>query len=135
MRQWTWLTLLAAVLLTGPTALWAAGVNAAVLGVVTLSSYVLTARLLMVAASGARQSQDVVLVGGFAGLIGGLSSELIMQVPHLSASLAVAFSSYGELGAQLYRLDVLTVWWPLVHAIGLGLLGALMGRIGFGLRR
>ncbi|NMP20943.1 hypothetical protein [Sulfobacillus harzensis] len=106
-----WLTVIASILIAGPMALWMTGVGPSMMLVISFTGLVLTARLYAVAAGIAESSQSAATLGLFSGLIGSLVGELLLHLSSRSA-LTTAFAAYASLGAELYRLDVLSRWWP-----------------------
>ncbi len=106
-----WFTLVAAAIIAAPMGLWLAGVGPAVMLVANASALILTLRLFAVAAGLSRSRIHLMWLGLFAGLLGGLTDELLLHVRG-ATDLATAFSAYASLGAEMYRLDILNPWWP-----------------------
>ncbi|MCL5116660.1 MAG: hypothetical protein M1272_05860 [Firmicutes bacterium] len=106
-----WLTIIAALIIAGPMALWITGVGPALMLVINVTALALTIRLYAVATSLAKTSRPLLALGLLSGLMGSLMGELLLHID-AGANLATAFSAYASLGAQLYRLDVLSHWWP-----------------------
>lgn len=106
-----WFTWIASALIAGPMALWMTGVGPGLMLVINFTGLILTVRLYAVASGIAESSRAVVAMGLFSGLTGSLLGELLL---HASSGgvLTTAFAAYASLGAELYRLDVLSRWWP-----------------------
>lgn len=127
MRALTWVTIISSVILSLPMTLWALGISFSLMTAVHVFAFVLTARLFFLAASIVESHYDMVWVGGFAGLIGSLVSQLWIHMPVAAVSLAAALGPYGPLGSAMYRLDVFAPWWPLVIVLWSGLFYAGLG--------
>lgn len=127
MRSMVWLTVIGSIILTAPTLLWLAGIAPAAIIVLHLTAFALTVRLLLLTSVMSQRRLDVSLVGAFSGLIGSLMSQILLHTATASASLAVAFSGYGQLGAHLYQWEVLSPWWPYVVVAWSGLAYATVG--------
>lgn len=108
-----WLTIIAAFLIMAPMSAWLAGAGPTVMLVINAAALVLTIRLYAVAAGIAESRKPLFLVGLFSGILGSLSVELLLHIRG-AADLATAFSAYASLNAELYRLDVMSTWWPFV---------------------
>ncbi len=126
MRALTWVTIISSVILSLPMTLWALGISFSLMTAIHVFAFVLTARLFFLASSIARSRHDMIWVGGFAGLIGSLVSQLWIHVPLARASLSAAFDPYGPLGSALYRLDIFSPWWPFVVVLWSGLFYATL---------
>lgn len=133
MRAMSWMTAIASAILSIPMVLWALGLSVTLMTMVHLFAFFLVTRLLFLTASIAQRTTDVMWVGGFAGAIGALTSQLLIHAPSMGASLAVAFGAYGTVGAALYRVDLFSWWWPftltLWSAVFYAGLGAAMYRL------
>lgn len=105
------LTMIAALLIAAPMGIWLIGVGPTTMLVINASALVLTIRLYVVAAGIAERREHLIGVGLLSGLMGSLLSELALHVGGID-DLATAFSAYASFGAELYRLDALTRWWP-----------------------
>ena len=115
-----WLTIIAAFLIGAPMGVWLVGIGPHAMLLVNVSALVLTIRLYAIAAGIAEQRQHLLWVGLFSGMLGSLMSELLLHIGGTD-NLATAFSAYASFGSELYRLDVLTWWWPFAFV---GLSGA-----------
>lgn len=106
----TGLTVVATALIAAPTGIWFLGGGPSLLLATHTTALILTVRVYAVAASIAGVN-SIWLLGLFSGLLGGLLTELAL---HLTGAfnLATAFSAYASFGSELYRLDVLSRWWP-----------------------
>ncbi|MDA8192987.1 MAG: hypothetical protein M0Z53_03160 [Thermaerobacter sp.] len=135
MRILVRLTLIGSILLSAPTLLWVTGVPPANMVILRVAAMLLVGRLLMLSARFAERGQDVAAVGGFAGVAGSLTSQILLHTPTASASLAAAFAGYGPLGARMYQWDVLNHWWPFAMALANGIVYAGLGWIVFRLVR
>lgn len=131
MRPLSWLTLIGSLILSLPMILWTTGLNATMMMVIHISGFLLILRLLFLAATVAESVADVMWVGGYSGLTGSLVSQLLLHLPTASAGVAVAFASYGHIGASMYRLDELTPWWPFLLTLWSGGAYAFLGRLMF----
>lgn len=127
MQAVSWFTVIGSILLSSPMMLWLAGVPPAAMAVLHVAAVALTVRLLLITAIVSGSRRDTTLVGGVAGAVGALVSQILLHTPTGHASLAVAFAGYGWFGAAMYRWDALNRWWPWVVVLlgtgGYGLLG------------
>lgn len=98
--------------LTSPMVLWSLGLSPRWTLEVHLIAFGLALRLLVMAAALSRRARDAVWVGIFGGSLSSIFAQILLHTPHDNANVAAVFSTYGPLGAGLYRLDELTTWWP-----------------------
>jgi len=122
-------------MLSLPTVFWALGIDPALVWILHVFAALLVMRLLYVIARhpGALAS-DAIWVGGFAGATGSVVTQLLLHISW-SASLPAAFQMYGVLGAQMYRWDMLSPWWPYAMIAWSALVySALGGAMAFGAR-
>lgn len=131
----TWLTLIGSVLSSLPMLLWLVGVQAWVMPMLHLFAAVLCLRLLYLTARIAARRADVMWVGGFFGTSGSLVSQLFLHLPRATANLAAAYAPYGHLGADMYRLAALSLWWPFALTLWSGVAYAVLGALMFRLAR
>lgn len=130
MRPLSLLTLIGGAILSLPTIFWAMGIDPSLIAVLHAAAAVLCARLLYVVARHPGSSWgDAAWVGGYAGIIGATMTQLLLHMGW-SAPLNVAFGNYGALGAAMFRLDMLSAWWPYVMILWGG---AVYGLLGVGL--
>jgi hypothetical protein len=93
--------------------LWALGASPAVSLFLHGAAIVLTTRMFYVMGRyGASSVGDALWVGGFSGLIGATLTQLLLHMSNVHSPLSTAFSGYGQLGAVMFRLDMLSAWWP-----------------------
>lgn len=131
MRVLSWMTGVTGLVLSIPILLWVMGVSISTLAMLHFCAFLVAARLLFLAASIAHHDTDVLWMGGIAGVIGALSSQIFLHWPGYSASLATAFGAYGSLGAAVFRLDIFTWWWPFFMALWSGMVYAVLGVLMF----
>jgi hypothetical protein len=133
-----WLTIIAVVLIAGPMGFWILGAGPAVMVILNVASLILTMRLYAVAADATDSRRSVFVLGLVSGLLGGAVDQTLLHL-HSGANLATAFFQYASWGSMLYRLDILTRWWPFVNivlgALGYSGLALLMAHLGRARRR
>lgn len=126
------LTFIAAALIASPVVAWALGADPTIILLTHTAALVLTVRVFMVAARLGNSRLGGAAVGLFAGLMGIMAAEIAMDVIP-APYLATAFAAYGSFGPELFRLDVVTAWWPFMFAALNGIfysgLAALIGQI------
>ncbi|MBX5466006.1 MAG: hypothetical protein K6U14_00735 [Firmicutes bacterium] len=120
MRPWGTLTGIASFLLVAPNLLWLAGLSPTWLPWLHLVSLGLVVRLLFLAAQAARDAGEVVWLGGWAGMIGGLVNQLILHLP--APEMAVArnlalWEGAGRIGSWVMAWDLHSLWWPFCYAV------------------
>lgn len=135
MRVLSVITSMASLTLSLPMLLWSVGLSASALAMLHFCAFLMTIRLLFLAATITTRDRDILWIGGIAGVIGALTSQIVLHWPGTSTNLALAFGAYGSLGARIFRLDVFTWWWPFLITLWSGALYALVGILVFHLAR
>ena len=131
MRVLSWMTGITSLVLSLPILLWGVGLSAATLAMLHFCAFLMASRILFLAASVTPRDTDILWMGGIAGVIGALCSQILLHWPGYSASLATAFGAYGSLGAAVFRLDVFTWWWPFFITFWSGAVYAVVGILMF----
>lgn len=100
-----------------PMILWSRGLSPNLMLPLHISTGILTGGFLIYVSRLSETRREALWAGGFMGSISTLISQIILHLPTSKASLAVAFTAYGPLGARMYALDALTRWWPFVLTV------------------
>lgn len=131
MRILSWMTGMTSLVLSLPILLWGLGLSSSTVAMLHFCAFLIASRILFLAATVTPRNTDLIWMGGVAGVIGALSSQIVLHWPGATANLAMAFGAYGKFGAAMFRLDVFTWWWPYFITLWSGAIYAGVGLLMF----
>ena len=111
-----WVITAVALVIAAPMGIWLGGAPPGVASLANFAAVIAAIRLYALAANLSTGRSGILYCGLFSGLIGSLAAQIVLHAGG-AQNLAGAFSAYGAAGPMLFRLDMLTWWWPFLFVL------------------